>query len=132
MLKNKVIHPSTSPWSSPIIVVRKKDGSWRFCIDFRKLNYVMHKDAYPLSCIDETLESLAGSSPHWISHRVIGKWSWKRLTRRRLLFLHWKVILSSMSCLLAWLMLHPVFKGVLSGLTNKQCLIYIDDIKFCS
>ncbi|KAL5484275.1 hypothetical protein EMCRGX_G020744 [Ephydatia muelleri] len=62
MLKNKVIRPSTSPWSSPIIMVRKKDGSWRFCIDFRKLNSVTHKDAYPLPRIDETLESLAGST----------------------------------------------------------------------
>ena len=59
MMKNKVIRPSTSPWSSPIIMVRKKDGSWRFCIDFRKLNSVTHKDAYPLPRIDETLESLA-------------------------------------------------------------------------
>ena len=54
MLKNKVIRPSTSPWSSPIIMVRKKDGSWRFCIDYRKLNSVTHKDAYPLPRIDET------------------------------------------------------------------------------
>ena len=62
MLENKVIRPSTSPWSSPIIMVRKNDGSWRFCIDFRKLNSVTHKDAYPLPRIDETLESFAGST----------------------------------------------------------------------
>ena len=74
MLKNKVIRPSTSPWSSPIILVQKKDGSWQFCIDFRKLNSITHKDAYPLPCIDETLESLAGSTI-WISclSLVIGK-----------------------------------------------------------
>ena len=74
MLKNKVIRPSTSPWSSPIIMVQKKDGSWQFCIDFRKLNSITHKDAYPLPRIDETLESLAGSTI-WISCLVIGKWS---------------------------------------------------------
>ena len=72
MLKNKVVHPSTSPWSSPIIMVRKKDGSWRFCtcIDFRKLNSVTHKDAYPLPRIDETLESLAGSNLFHFGSRV--------------------------------------------------------------
>ena len=62
MLQDGVIRPSTSPWSSPIVMVRKKDGAWRFCIDFRKLNDVTHKDAYPLPRIDETLESLSGST----------------------------------------------------------------------
>jgi len=55
-----VIRNSTSPWSSPIVMVQKKDGSWRFCIDFRKVNSLTHKDAYPLPRINETLDSLAG------------------------------------------------------------------------
>ena len=46
MLKQDVIRKSKSPWSS-IIMVRKRDGSWKFCIDFWKLNEVTHKDAYP-------------------------------------------------------------------------------------
>ena len=48
MLERGVVEPSTSPWASPIVLVRKKDGSTRFCIDYRKLNDVMRKDAYPL------------------------------------------------------------------------------------
>ena len=62
MLKNDVIRPSHSPWSSPVVIVRKRDGSWRFCIDFRKVNNVTHRDAYPLPHIDSTLESLSGSA----------------------------------------------------------------------
>ena len=48
MLENQVIKPSNAPWTSPIVLVRKKDGDWRFCIDFRKLNEVTVKDAFSL------------------------------------------------------------------------------------
>ena len=64
MLSRGVIQPSNSPWSSPVVLVKKQDDSWRFCVDFRKLNSVTHKDAYPLPRIDETLETLS-TSPHW-------------------------------------------------------------------
>ena len=42
------VKPSSSPWSSPVLLVKKKDGSIRFCVDFRKLNAVTKKDSYPL------------------------------------------------------------------------------------
>ena len=61
MLNQGVIQKSHSPWSSPVVMVRKKDDKWRFCIDYRKLNAVTRKDAYPLPRIDATPELLLGS-----------------------------------------------------------------------
>ena len=58
MLKAGVIEPSTSPWTSPIVPVRKKDGGTRVCIDYRKLNTVTEEDRYPMPRIKEMLEKL--------------------------------------------------------------------------
>ena len=61
MVKNGVVTPSSSPWSSPIVLV-KKDGTTRFCVDCRKLNDITRKDAYSLPWIDETLDALGGAA----------------------------------------------------------------------
>lgn len=61
MLADDIIEPSHSPWSSPIVLIKKKDGKHRFCIDFRKVNDATHKDAYPLPQIPATLDKLRGA-----------------------------------------------------------------------
>lgn len=61
MLQKGVVRHSSSPWSSPVVLVRKKDGSVRFCIDYRRLNKVTRRDVYPLPRIDDALDSLQGS-----------------------------------------------------------------------
>lgn len=48
MVDNQVVWGSSSPWAAPVVLVHKKDGCWRFCVDYYKLNAVIHKDAYPL------------------------------------------------------------------------------------
>ncbi|GET51364.1 retroviral-like aspartic protease 1 [Rhizophagus irregularis DAOM 181602=DAOM 197198] len=56
MLKEEIIQESCSPWSSPVVIVNKKTGDKRFCIDFRKINQITITDAYPLPRIDDLLE----------------------------------------------------------------------------
>jgi hypothetical protein len=62
MLASGAIVPSDSPWSNAVVMVRKKDGSLRFCIDFRRLNARTKKDGYPLPRINEALEALFGDA----------------------------------------------------------------------
>ena len=61
ILEDHVIRPLNSPWSSPIVLAKKKDGKSRFCVDFRRLNLVTHKDAYPLSQVNASLKKLKGA-----------------------------------------------------------------------
>ena len=65
MQKQGVIEESSSSWCSPVVLKQKKDGTRRFCVDFRKLNDKSIKDSYPLPRIDQTLDKLAGKS--WFS-----------------------------------------------------------------
>ncbi|CAF5038797.1 unnamed protein product, partial [Rotaria magnacalcarata] len=59
LLKQGTIEESISPWSSPIVLIRKKYGSVRFCIDFRKLNNITTKDAFPMPRIDDIFDHLS-------------------------------------------------------------------------
>ena len=128
------IKNSDSPWASPIVLVTKKDGSTRFCIDYRRLNNVTRKDAYPLPNNNETLETL--SVAEWFNTLDLASGYWQvpvapadraktAFTTRKGLF-EWKVMpfgLSNAPATFSRLM-----ELALRGLHWERCLIYLDDI----
>ena len=61
MLDGGAIRPSNSPWCNAIVLVRKKDGTLRFCIDFRRLNNRMEKDSFPMPKMVDTMETMVGA-----------------------------------------------------------------------
>lgn len=65
MVARGVVQPSTSPYASPVLLVKKKDGGWRMCVDYRHLNAITVKNRYPLPIVEELLDELAGSA--WFS-----------------------------------------------------------------
>lgn len=75
MLESGVVSESSSPWAAPIVLVKKKDGTWRFCVDYRKLNGLTHKDAFPLPRIEESLTCLKQS--RWFSTLDLASGYWQ-------------------------------------------------------
>jgi hypothetical protein len=61
LLQKGYIRPSISPWGSPVLFVKKKDGSLRMCVDYRQLNEVTIKNKYPLPRIDDLFDQLSGA-----------------------------------------------------------------------
>ena len=134
MLKDGVIRESNSPWSSPIVMIKKKDGSWRFCVDFRKVNSMTQKDAYPLPRIDETLEALTGSQFFTTLDLASGYWQveMEEADRKKTAFStcegHFEFNVMPFGLTNAPATFQRLMECVLAGLTYEQCLIYLDDI----
>ena len=134
MLAKDVIQRSSSPWASPIVLVGKKDGSVRFCVDYRKVNGITRKDAYPLPRVDDTLDTLAGSKWFTTLDLISGYWQveLEEKDREKTAFctpdglFEFKVMPFGLCNAPATF--QRLMDMVLAGLQWTNCLVYLDDI----
>jgi predicted aspartyl protease len=134
LLAAKVIEPAASPWASNVLLVRKKDGTWRFCVDYRKLNDVTRKEAYPLPRIDSCLESLGG--PRYFSTLDLRAGYWQtelaQEDANKTAFVtrsgQYRLTVLSMGLANAPSHIQRLMDIVLASLLWKCCLVFLDDI----
>jgi len=133
-LQNDFVEPTASPLASNVVLVKKKDGSFRLCVDYRRLNSVTYKESYPLPHIDTCLGSMNGavwfstldlrSGCHNIPIKAIDRDKTAFITRRGCF--RYKVMPFGLTC--APSVFQPLINLVLCGLTYETCLVYLDDI----
>ena len=134
MLDKGVIKESSSPWSSPVVLVRKKDGSTRFCVDYRHLNEVTRKDSYPLPRMEDCFDSLTGSKFFSTMDLASGYWQIKMkdtdqaktafVTRSGL----YEFLVMPFGLVGAPSTFERCMETVLRQLQWQTCLVYLDDV----
>ena len=134
MLQHGFVEPAASPWASNVVLVRKKNGQFRFCVDYRGVNSVTYQDSYPLPHIETCLNSLDGSS--WFStldlrsgYHNIPIYEQDRdktafITRRG----QWRYRVLPFGLTCAPSVFQRLMDLVLCGLSYETCMVYLDDI----
>ena len=134
MLRDDVVEPSKSPFAAPVVLVRKPDGTWRFCVDYRRLNAITTKDVYPLPRIDDALSRLEGAQYFFIMDMQAGYWQVqiKPEDREKTAFItanglhQFKVMPFGLTN--APSTFQRMMDVLLAGLKWNSCLVYLDNI----
>ena len=134
MLEQKVIEPSESPWASPIVLLQKKNGGVRFCVDYRKLNGLTKLDEFPLPRIDDTLDLLSGARYFTTLDLASGYWqvAMEESSKEKTAFTTYSGLYQFKKMPFGLVNAPATFQRlmevVLSGLARTVYLVYLDDI----
>ena len=134
MLQQGVIVPSSSPWASPIVLVAKKDGTTRFCVDYRKLNAITKLDVFPLPRIDDSLDLLASTQYFTTLDLASGYWQvgMDRDSQEKTAFTThaglYEFTVMPFGLCNAPATFQRLMESVLADLAREKCLVYIDDV----
>ena len=129
-----MIEPGDSPWASPVVLVMKKDGSTRFCVDYRRFNSLTIKDAYPLPRIDDSLRLLANQQ--WFSTMDLASGYWQVAmspeAKRKAAFVTnegvFQFRVMPFGLCNAPATFERLMDRVLCGMRWSRCLVYLDDV----
>ena len=134
MLDQGVVVPSSSPWASPIVLVAKKDGSMRFCVDYRKLNAITKLDVYPLPRIDDSLDLLANTKYLTSLDLASGYWQvgMEPASQEKTAFITYSGLyeftVMPFGLCNAPATFQRLMENVLAGLAREKCIVYLDDV----
>ena len=136
MLENDIIEPSNSIWHSPVVMVRKRSGEWRFAVDYRKLNKITFPLSFPLPHLETVFDAVGEAKPVYFSSLDLrsGFWQIKMAdsSKHKAAFItqegifEWKRM--PFGLMNAPISFQTVMTHILRGLNFKSCLVYVDDI----
>lgn len=134
MLKRGIIQESVSPWSFPVVLVKKKNGEMRFCIDFRRMNKITKKDSFPMPLVADTLDALSETKYFTTLDLKSGYWqiAMHPSSRDKTAFLTpnglYEFLVMPFGLTNSGASFQRLMDHILRGLEYNFALIYIDDI----
>ena len=134
MLAQGVIQNSNSPWASPVVLIKQKDGSHRFCVDYRRLNGLTKMDVFPLPCVDDTLDILSQTQYFSMLDLAAGYWQVRMDgdSQEKTAFStcsgHYEFHVMPFGLCNGPSTFQRLMESVLMGLSRSRCMVYLDDV----